>query len=91
MQLGLFPGMNYTEQNFELKEGDLLALYTDGVTEANDISEREFSVERLIDVLKAQRERPAREIVEAVFQEIDAFVGTAPQFDDITLMVMKRI
>ncbi len=89
--LGLFPRIAYAEQTFELREGDLLAIYSDGVTEANDISEQEFSIERLIAVLQAQRERPANEIVDAVFEDIDAFVGAAPQFDDITLMVMKRL
>jgi sigma-B regulation protein RsbU (phosphoserine phosphatase) len=89
--LGLFPRMSYEEQTFELYEGDLLAIYSDGVTEANDAAEQEFSLEKFIGVLKAQRERPASEIVESVFQEIDAFVGEAPQFDDITLMVMKRV
>lgn len=88
--LGLFPNISYTEQTFELREGDLLALYTDGVTEANDLSEQEYSLERLITVLKAERDRPANEIVDAVFDDIDSFVGAAPQFDDITMMVMKR-
>ena len=89
--LGLFPRIAYTAQTFQLHEGDILAIYSDGVTEANDISEQEFSLERLISVLKAQREQPANQIVDAVFDEIDAFVGAAPQFDDITLMVMKRL
>ena len=89
--LGLFGGMAYEEQFFELHQGDLLALYTDGVTEANDAAEREFSLESLIEVLRAEQARPAKDIVEAVFSQIDAFVGEAPQFDDITLMVMKRL
>lgn len=89
--LGLFPRMSYQEQTFALHEGDLLAIYSDGVTEANDTSEREFGLERFVEVLNAQRERPAGEIVDTVLQEIDAFVGEAPQFDDITLMVMKRV
>jgi len=89
--LGLFPGIIYEAQNFELREGDLLAIYSDGVTEANDAAEQEFSLERFIAVLKANRERAASEIVDTVIREIDAFVGEAPQFDDITLMVMKRL
>ena len=89
--LGLFPKMKYEEQTFQLNEGDLLAIYSDGVTEANDAAEQEFSLERLIEVLKRTRERRASEIVDTVVQEIDAFVGEAPQFDDITLMVMKRV
>jgi sigma-B regulation protein RsbU (phosphoserine phosphatase) len=89
--LGLFPRMQYEAQTFELHEGDLLAIYSDGVTEANNVREEEFSLERFVGVLKAQRERPASEIVDAVIEELDAFVGEAPQFDDITLMVMKRL
>jgi serine phosphatase RsbU (regulator of sigma subunit) len=89
--LGLFPRMAYETQTFELQPGDLLAIYSDGVTEANDAAEQEFSLERFVAVLKASRERPASEIVNTVIQEIDSFVGEAPQFDDITLMVMKRL
>ena len=89
--LGLFPRITYEAQAFQLHSGDLLAIYSDGVTEANDMAEQEFSLERFIAVLRAQRERPASEIVDTVFQEIDSFVGDAPQFDDITLMVMKRL
>ena len=55
------------------------------------MSTNPISLERFIAVLRAQRERPASEIVDTVFQEIDSFVGDAPQFDDITLMVMKRL
>jgi sigma-B regulation protein RsbU (phosphoserine phosphatase) len=89
--LGLFPRIAYETQAFELQSGDLLAIYSDGVTEANDAAEQEFSLERFVTVLKANKDRPAGEIVNAVIQEIDFFVGDAPQFDDITLMVMKRL
>ena len=89
--LGLFPRMQYEAQTFELHSGDLLAIYSDGVTEANDAAEREFSLERFVAVLQANKHRTAAEIVDTVIQEIDAFVGEAPQFDDITLLVMKRL
>jgi sigma-B regulation protein RsbU (phosphoserine phosphatase) len=89
--LGLFPRMVYETQTFELQAGDLLAIYSDGVTEANDAAEQEFSLERFVSVLKTHKDRPASEIVGQVIQEIDSFVGDAPQFDDITLMVMKRL
>ena len=55
------------------------------------MAEQEFSLERLLHTLQAHRQRPATEIVDLVFREIDLFVGDAPQFDDITLMVMKRV
>jgi sigma-B regulation protein RsbU (phosphoserine phosphatase) len=89
--LGLFPGMAYEAQTFQLQPGDLLAIYSDGVTEANNAAEEEFSLDRFIAVLKANRDRPSTEIVDTVINELDGFVGEAPQFDDITLMVMKRL
>jgi sigma-B regulation protein RsbU (phosphoserine phosphatase) len=90
LALGLFPKRTYEEQEFQLHEGDLLCLYSDGVTEAQDLSENEFSLERLTECLRANRDCPSTAIVDAVFYAIDEFVGSAPQFDDITLMVVKR-
>lgn len=90
LALGLFPKRTYEEQEFDLVEGDLLCLYSDGVTEAQDLGENEFGIERLTACLRANRDLPANGIVDAVFRDIDAFVGSAPQFDDITLMVVKR-
>ena len=89
--LGLFPRMAYETQTFKLESGDLLAIYSDGVTEANNAAEEEFSLDRFVAVLKAHKDKPASGIVNEVMWEIDAFVGEAPQFDDITLMVMKRL
>ena len=90
LALGLFPKRTYDEQTCILEPGDLFAIYSDGVSEAQDASENEFGLERLIDCLRRNSSAPPDEIVDAVFREIDAFVGSAPQFDDITLMVLKR-
>ena len=90
LALGQFPKRKYESRDFVLAEGDLLALYSDGVTEAQDLAENEFGLDRLTACLRANRDLPAAQIVDSVFSEIEAFVGTAPQFDDITLMVMKR-
>jgi len=90
MALGLFPGAGYDELTLTMAPGDLLALYSDGVTEALNTAEEEFSVERLTDCLARHRHDGPDAIVEAVFTELDAFVGTAPQHDDITFLVMKR-
>lgn len=90
LALGLFPKRTYEEQRFDLQEGDLLALYSDGVTDAQDIQEGEFGTERLVQALKDHAGLPANDIVDRVFSRIDEFVGAAPQFDDITLMILKR-
>ena len=90
MALGMFPRQVYDEQVSMLEPGDLLAMYSDGVSDAQNLAEEDFGVERLIDVLREHAAKPAESIVDAVFEAIDRFAGDAPQFDDITLMVVKR-
>ena len=91
MPLGLFARAAYEEGQTHLAPGDLLMLYSDGVTEAEDIHEEQFGMDRVIDVLRAYREQPATAIVEQMLLRIDEFAGAAPQHDDITLMVLKRM
>jgi phosphoserine phosphatase RsbU/P len=80
----------YSEQSIELYPGDLLALFSDGVTEAHDVGDNEFGEERLAEFLRPIRHEPAETIVDKVFCEIDRFAGSSPQYDDITLFVIKR-
>jgi sigma-B regulation protein RsbU (phosphoserine phosphatase) len=90
MALGMFPRQVYEEQVSTLEPGDLLAMYSDGVSDAQNMAEEDFGVDRLIDVLRDHAAEPPESIVDAVFESIDQFAGEAPQFDDITLMVVKR-
>ena len=80
----------YSEQSFELHPGDLLALFSDGVTEAHDKDDNEFGEERLAELLRPIRNEPAEKLVDKVICEIDRFAGAAPQYDDITLFIIKR-
>jgi sigma-B regulation protein RsbU (phosphoserine phosphatase) len=89
--LGLFPGMTWEELSFTLASGDVLVLYSDGVSEAQTAVFDEFGPERLADIVERQRERLSAEIIDAIVAAIDAFVEGAPQFDDITLMVIRRL
>jgi sigma-B regulation protein RsbU (phosphoserine phosphatase) len=90
LPVGLFARAEYEEGGAVMEPGDLLLLYSDGVTEADDIHEEEFGMERTIDVMREHREEPAAAIVDHMFRAIDAFAGAAPQHDDITLMALKR-
>ncbi len=89
--LGLLAGLPYDEQAFELNPGELIALFSDGVTEAQDEHENEFGETATADFIRTIADESACEIVEKVFCEIDRFAGAAPQYDDITLMVIKRM
>jgi phosphoserine phosphatase RsbU/P len=80
----------YSEKSFELHPGDVLALFSDGVTEAHDEGENEFGEERLAEFLRPIRTEPAETLVDKVFREIDRFAGSAPQYDDITLFVIRK-
>jgi sigma-B regulation protein RsbU (phosphoserine phosphatase) len=73
----------------EIRHGDLLVLYTDGVTEAFNEKDEYFGEERLMDCISRHRSRPAKEIMDTLLEEIRAFSGAAPQSDDITLVVIR--
>ena len=88
--LGILSIAPYSEQHAMLNPGDMLVLYSDGVTEATNSVYDEYGEERFIEVLKEHRDRPASEIVQAVTKSLTAFAAGAPQADDITLVVAKR-
>ena len=89
--LGVLPIAPYSEQREHLGPGDVLVLYSDGVTEANNANFDEFGEERFIEVLKRHRHEPAAGIVTAVTNALGEFAAGAPQADDITLVVAKRV
>jgi serine phosphatase RsbU (regulator of sigma subunit) len=87
--LGMFPGARYEAGSGELRAGDRLVIYTDGVTEANDTEDGEFGNERLAKLAQGFGEAPAAECMKRVFAAVDEFAGTAPQADDITCLLMR--
>ena len=89
--LGILPIAPYFEQHAQLEPGDMLVLYSDGVTEATNLEYEEFDEERFIEVLKRHRAETAAEIVQAVTRALADFTGAAPQADDITLVVARRV
>jgi sigma-B regulation protein RsbU (phosphoserine phosphatase) len=89
--LGLLPMAPYREMRARLEPGDILAVYSDGVTEANNTADEEFGEERLIEALRRSRGEPAEAIVQAVRTALAAFTAKAPQADDITLVIAKRM
>jgi len=90
LALGQFPRQKYEEEVCTLEPGDILAIYSDGVSEAQNLSEDEFGTDRLVDVMRRNAAAPPAAIVDEVFRELDEFAGDAPQFDDITIMIVKR-
>lgn len=82
-------GIRYKSGSITLGVGDKVFQYTDGVTEATDVQNKLYGMERLSTVLNQVRDKKPDEILPAVKNDIDAFVGTAPQFDDITMLCLE--
>ena len=88
--LGMFKGVTWEQRTVQLAPGDMLVLYTDGVTEAQNVQGAFFDKERLLEVARTNLGRSAQDVQEILIAEVHEFVGDAPQFDDITLMVIVR-
>ena len=79
-------GLRFKEHEFELQPGDRLFVYTDGVPEATNASEELMGPDRMLEALNGNASDKPEDLLRAVREGIDAFVGDAPQFDDITMM-----
>jgi len=79
----------YTKGEMQLMPGDLIYLYTDGVTEATNVDEKLYEEERLLSVLNANKDNGMEKICMSVLESVDDFVGEAPQFDDITMLAFR--
>jgi serine phosphatase RsbU (regulator of sigma subunit) len=86
--LGLFKEWDCSIGECDLRPGDTLALYTDGVTEAFNDAEEEFGEQRLMQALRKHRESPSRAMLESIVGEVRKF-SSREQYDDITLIVAK--
>ena len=82
-------GINFKEHEFKLDPGDSLYVYTDGVTEATRSDNVLFGTDRMIASLNKDPEADPKTMLETVRDDIDEFVGDAPQFDDITMLGFK--
>jgi phosphoserine phosphatase RsbU/P len=87
--LGIMDDAEYGQDEVQMYPGDTIILYTDGVTEAINEREEMFEVERLLSVIKDTNNATAQETLERIITSVFQFSGTQPQFDDITLMVVK--
>jgi serine phosphatase RsbU (regulator of sigma subunit) len=89
--LGVVDDIDLQSVDIPLKPGDIMVLFTDGVTEAINERNEEFGQERLVKLIRETRMLPAREIRKRIFDEINRFAGDQPQADDITLIIIKAL
>ena len=89
--IGILPDITCSEDVLELQKGDVLFLYSDGLTEAKNESGDFFGSRRLIGLLPFLAQSSAPEIGNRVLQEVDQFIGEGSMYDDLSIVVLKRI
>lgn len=87
--LGGMENMRYRETVLHLNPGDILFVYTDGVPEASNAEEEQFGMERTIASLSKWKDKPMAELTKLLKADIEAFVDSAPQFDDTTMLALR--
>lgn len=89
--LGILKDWHYEERPIYLNQGDILCLYTDGVTESENDNEEQFETERLIELIREQRSLSAAEIGKNIIKAAQSFAGSNHIMDDLTVVVIKRL
>lgn len=84
--IGAMDGVRYREYELQLEPGSKLFVYTDGVPEATSAAEELFGTDRMVEALQGAEEGSPEEILAAVDRAVQGFVGSAPQFDDLTML-----
>ncbi|NCW27292.1 MAG: GAF domain-containing protein [Verrucomicrobia bacterium] len=91
MPLGVFEDAKFGERELQLKEGETLLVYTDGVTEAMNQARDLFGEERLLEAIAQRASLNAEKLTECVVEKVEDFVREAERSDDITLLAIKRL
>jgi hypothetical protein len=87
--LGILKDAKYDSGQIQLGSGDLLAIYTDGVVEAENVAGQEFGENLMINSLRSVPGGTAKQVIRQLMLNIEGFVATAPQHDDITCLVLR--
>ncbi len=91
MFLGFDDEIEYTQARLILKPGDFIVTYTDGVPDAINAAKETLGMERFLEVMQANRAASAPEILKRIETAIQEFIGTTAPYDDITLLILKRL
>lgn len=91
MAMGVDDAVDFQEGHVMLHSGDLLVMFTDGLPDAIDSQEREFGMERVHAVLHQHRHEPVCQILPALIQALETHIGATAPFDDITIVMLKRL
>jgi len=87
--LGMLEGLTLEEREVTLAPGDTLIMYSDGVPDTVKDGDEPYGLERLIALLDKNRDGSAQQICDAIFNDVFAYQGDAPAFDDITVLIAR--
>jgi sigma-B regulation protein RsbU (phosphoserine phosphatase) len=87
--LGAFAGVDYREGAVQINENDLIFLYTDGLSEAQNHADEEFGESRILDYVIKNRQYGSRHIADGILEEVRRFDSTFPPRDDTTVVILK--
>ena len=88
--LGIIPGIDYNEESVKLEPGDIVILYTDGITEAFNSQGELFGLDRLCQIFREKQPNDVQETSKMVFDAVNEFAGEEPQSDDQACLVFRR-
>ncbi|MFQ5675879.1 MAG: GAF domain-containing SpoIIE family protein phosphatase [bacterium] len=89
--VGMLPDSTYEQEKIQVSKGEVVVIYSDGITEAESESDELFGEERLQRIIKESKELGSADIMNRIYEEIKAFQGDRKQTDDITLVVIKAV
>jgi sigma-B regulation protein RsbU (phosphoserine phosphatase) len=86
------PDVEYPDWELRLQTGDTVILYTDGIIEAENEAEEMYGTERLLSlVTDMDPAASAEDFIQAILQDVAQFAGSAEQYDDMTVVVLKKV
>ena len=89
--LGAIEDVTYTEDSIKLEKGDTLLIFSEGISEAINANEEEVGEDPLPALVKANMESSATSLIDTIIEEVIRHAGKAPQRDDMTMVVIKRM
>jgi serine phosphatase RsbU (regulator of sigma subunit) len=92
LPLGMAPDVEYPDNGLKLQAGDTVIFYTDGIIEAENNDEEIYGTERLLNLVAGMdSSASAEDVIQAILQDVGDFAGNAEQYDDMTVVVMKKV
>ncbi|MBN2039837.1 MAG: SpoIIE family protein phosphatase [Spirochaetes bacterium] len=90
MPIGIMEDVEYKQAKVKLSKGDIIALYTDGITEMRNKDKEEYGLQRLQQLLMKNSNMKADELIDLIVNDVDSFRGEVPPHDDMTVLILKR-